>query len=476
MPSSSTNSLRIPEELDRILILASEPNTPHFETSLDMAMILASEGREVHFRYILTEHHEFFDVQPSKSTLLKWVRKGLDTAIRCEPRIKSIDIVTARDLSCDPSLLHSAFFDINDAIQSSQTSRRHPGKFGTHADAFLQRSGQAVFCTSVTLIQQIQPDLVIFFNGRFVHSRAVWRAAESQGIAWASHERGGSDFLFRLEIGATAHDSDRLKKRYDKYYSQSFMAFSHNSLADDLSRAAAKQRSLAGFSWTGQAISPVDVAYFSSSYAEYGHSGYSYFAAWETETEAFSALARVCSSMGLTLALRLHPNMVNFGPDELTRWNRTIASVKPSAVLLPDNLTSSYDLLQSCSVIATGFSTIGVEASLSRKPVINLANAPYRDGIESSWCRTEKEIRSALELRRPTNAVGGLAYLQFMQTFGFHHVNYASTGSHSGTLCGVHLGPNAKGRISKIRRRSVRQLLQICARFAVTPARFLRRY
>lgn len=210
-------ALGIPQNFRQVLIISTEPNTPHFETSLEIAVRLAKDGRTVHHQYLYPPYHEFLN-QPNRRQVRRWVSGGQRRAEGCVGANLSVGWQDASSVSVrmpTSATLEDAdrwcgFRDLSNAVRSSISGRLSSLCFDeTENRALIAEaiaSGISVYEATRDLIRKMNPDLVIFFNGRFVNSRAVWRACETEGVAWASHERGGQDNRFFLEVGMTPHD------------------------------------------------------------------------------------------------------------------------------------------------------------------------------------------------------------------------------------------------------------------------------
>lgn len=126
--------------------------------------------------------------------------------------------------------------------------------------------------------------------------------------------------------------------------------------------------------------------FFSSSLHEFafleemffGFSGTSF-----SPPELYTAIYDLLSDRNLgemfDVAARWHPNLVNAGPNEQSLMKGVIEASPFVAHVLPESSTSSYELLDIADVIVTTGSTIGLEAAICGKPVIE-----YRAGMSNT--------------------------------------------------------------------------------------------
>lgn len=463
--------MNISDDYQRVLVISTEPNSPHFETSLEIAANLAIDGRDVHHEYVYAPYHEFLKA-PNKNNIKRWVTTGQKIAQRTaginlsigwqylnhSPQ-ESLPLATLADFGS-----WKEFHDLGDAVRSSASSR-----FGSlcideagHKVEISQMitSGVLVYEASLNLLEEMTPDLVVFFNGRFVNSRAVWRASEALKIHWASHERGGQDGRYFFDIQTTVHNMATFRAMARKYASSRVRELGTRCSAIDPEVYAESLRRASTFSWTEYVGPEIDVVYFASSLTEYLYTGYEYFGLWKTEQGAFRALAEACFDQGRRLALRLHPNMQRYGECEVRVWESVLADFPWVTVIRPDDQTSSYDILQSAEAVATGFSTVGVEAALRGKPVAVFAAAPYAEALQAVECQTSDQIVEFLKCGTASSRSGAVMYLEFLAQYGHTYAHYDAETPHTGRFAGASLPSAGKA----VQSRPLRRLLNVCRR------------
>lgn len=466
---TSASDRLLDAENQRVLIVATDVSTPHLETSLEIALRLARDEHDVHFLFLVAPYLEFVPLAYSTRQVVKRVENAVRLARSGAKGAFRSDIVhlAQEHPEVDRDTFRStiewvANFDLEDSVRSSAMTRFGSCSFGDPSfSAELQTmrwSGALVYDHLVRELTQTDTDLVVFFNGRFVNSRAVWRAAEICGVAWASHERGGQDDRFYFEVGATVHDQCHLASRASERLAgpngPAEPTFSVVDVTEELRLAA---EALVGSDVVrGDGSAPtLDVVYFASSFNEYGAAGYPLFEPWGSEQAAFTDLFEQCAALGLSVGLRLHPNMQNF-VGELERWDDTIQSLPAVRTFLPADPTSSYELLERCRVVATGFSTVGLEAALRAKPLIGLSDSGYVSIVGGRRCGSGADIREALRSATPTSPEAAARYVQFTRAYGWRYELYRPFGSNEGAFLGRslnHLEATEKRR-KRLRKRA----------------------
>lgn len=462
----------------RALVIESEPHTPHLETGLEIANRLHRAGVEV--TYSAYQYAECsFGSRP-------WPVHFRDTTTgRKTNFVHMLERgVTVNNKSISARHLRTQFPDVPSSIQeiaeyeidginvglgavSSAAHRLRSTSLSETASAdivkeFLRISLDSYYRT-MSQASELQLDVVVAFNGRFASAYGSRRAAQKLGINYVAHERGGDNSRFSLWKNSSPHSMPAWRDR--------FTAASHAGLHE---RAEASRitelLTERGFSPLGKQLPraiPEDllaraVVYFTSSFAEYAYTGFHYFEPWTTEQEAVSVLASVCKKLKVPLILRMHPNMESYGQDEKTLWSDALQRFPEIVVVQPDDQCDSYELMMRAALVATGLSTVGLEAALRKRPVLILGDAPYVPAIGSVRGKSETEIQLAVTSShdiRP-NATGALAFAVFQLLHGTAYDDYAPTGQTSGTFRGRGRYQKFRKGVRKKARNRCRQLMQ----------------
>ncbi|MBK9224506.1 MAG: hypothetical protein IPO23_07495 [Flavobacterium sp.] len=119
---------------------------------------------------------------------------------------------------------HYKTYDSGMATASSLVSftRNHEPDLLLHKD-FINRgllTGAYLYEVFQLILNQIQPDLVILFNGRFIENRPLLRVCQQKKIDFATHERGGKLNTFLFRINSIPHSIETVRNEMEALWSQ----------------------------------------------------------------------------------------------------------------------------------------------------------------------------------------------------------------------------------------------------------------
>ncbi len=300
---------------------------------------------------------------------------------------------TFNDLK-DLKSYHYKSYDCGLATASSLVSftRNHEPNLSEHYD-FINRgllTGAYLFETFQLIVDKINPDLVILFNGRFIENRPLLRVCQQRNINYATHERGGkiNNFLFRInsiphsietisaemeslwenagtdknEIGETFY-SNRIKRVEDAWYS-----FTKEQQEGRLPESFKNNK--------GKKV----VTIFNSSLDEYeGLEGFGpYFYSNDNE-----GIKQICESLAaypnIKLYLRVHPNLKGLKNSQNKFLYDNISSIATVEVIAAEDSVDTYALINQSDIIIVFGSTVGAEAAFAGKNVLLLGRAAYEN-------------------------------------------------------------------------------------------------
>jgi hypothetical protein len=197
----------------RLLVIETITWKPHIETAMEIALCAQENGQEVHYLN-LRKGLPIVEDMLWVHALLDLPRQRIDRAQRILAQhgialvgnefpheliarhLKKAEYMLAGCSSlndvCRISL--DDFPDIGWGVASSAISMMRDPFLSpdTHRNllARLLVASMLVFDKAVESIDEIRPDSVILFNGRFATTRAALRAAEKCRVPWYAHERG----------------------------------------------------------------------------------------------------------------------------------------------------------------------------------------------------------------------------------------------------------------------------------------------
>ncbi len=240
------------------------------------------------------------------------------------------------------------------------------------------------------VIDQIDPDLVIIFNGRFIENRPLLRVCEHRNVNFATHERGGkmTSFLFcwnsiphALEAISTdinllwetaAADKREIGKKFftnritrieDAWYS-----FTKNQKYGQLPE-----------SFNVNSDKKI-ITIFNSSLDEYeGLNGFGP-KFYENDNEGIKQIATsLLDYPNIKLYLRVHPNLKGIDNSQNRFIEEEIKPLRSIEVIAAQDQADTYELIDRSDIIIVFSSTVGIESAFVNKRVILLGRAMYED-------------------------------------------------------------------------------------------------
>lgn len=249
----------------------------------------------------------------------------------------------------------------------------------------LTDQARATYISLATLFSDEAPDLVLVPNGRTSRQKAARKAAEQAGATVSFYEMGRAqgNAYYR---GAT--------QPHDRLASQAEVAevISHLSAAQiqelatswqdermspdsgTNSFSAGWEPSTAGAANTSEKAVAKKAVFFSSSADEFMAFGPMWnIDSWSSQFEAFDLMMSHFEEQGVTLEMRLHPNLTG---KSRSYFLDTVASVTELAHKHPaltvhwhNSPVNSYELIKDADYVVAERSTIALEANLLGKPV-----------------------------------------------------------------------------------------------------------
>jgi hypothetical protein len=264
-----------------------------------------------------------------------------------------------------------------------------------------------VFQFACKYLEEIGPDHVVLFNGRFVEERAFWDAAKFLGIpvkfyetfidAWADRyhlfQQPTHSPSYRgevmLEFGA-----ELLEANPTLFYDEST-----NFFESRMSRESNKYTATQDDSTSYGADKPI-ISFFHSSQDELVMVDL-VDDFWKSQEMAVLETVNTLKEIGgFHLVLRIHPHLLHKANEEIKRWNgfgNMLASKYDWFTYIPaHSAANSYDLIKASKLVITCASTVGVEASYFGKPSILLGRAFHESMGITQNPRSSSELKSLI--------------------------------------------------------------------------------
>jgi hypothetical protein len=245
------------------------------------------------------------------------------------------------------------------------------------------------------LLDDIRPDEVFVFNGRFSVARAIVRSCVQKNVKYYTHERlGNLKKILIFERGFT-HDpraySIMVESLWEKCGHQDWLLKEGRDFFEErpngkltgwqsFIKTQKRNRLPLGFDENCR-----NIAIFGSSQSEMlAIEGLIDGVNFPNQLDVYTKFLQLSSNIcpGFKFYLRLHPNSTN----EKIKWWQDPNLVKiPNLVIIePESDISSYTLLQACEKVIGLASTICLEATYWGKPSIMLGPS-YYSGINAVY-------------------------------------------------------------------------------------------
>lgn len=382
-------------------------STPHYETDLEIAQRHLDRGDDVHFLicqssiptcdYVL--HH-------SAKSCLRCIERREDGIGKLSPaptthqvlNLTSDDEAILREL---PESFNSQQalrdfsvdgFDVGMAVLStlfSKTRKLNLNVSGKWSQSVrdMVHTGVAIYLSTQNYLEELSPDRVYVFNGRFNTVRAVLRACQNRDIECYTHDRGCDLNHFETYKNTLPHNIDYIQTRIEqswndanpdqrvteakRFYEQRAEGHIPNwkNYTDDQDEILPD-----GFSPENHSI-----AVYPSSEDEFAAIGDE----WRNPIYQgqLSALQRIASDLehnrSIDIYVRVHPNLKDVDNVQ-TRGLNELGDRTGVTVVPPDSSVSSYALLRASDCVLTFGSTMGIEATYWRKPSVLAGRCFYR--------------------------------------------------------------------------------------------------
>ncbi|CAD5268106.1 MULTISPECIES: hypothetical protein [unclassified Imperialibacter] len=274
-----------------------------------------------------------------------------------------------------------------------------------------------------------QPALVYLFNGRWAHTRAVFRACQRAGVRCVLHERGQDIHHYGLFTNHFPHSIENFTTKAKELWERSDKSEKIES-AESFFKSRRVGANVDWYSFIdkqdtnqlpeGWDDTKVNIVIFNSSEDEVAAIDDEWKNhLYDSQLEGIRAICKdLLSRSDIKLYLRLHPNLANADPSETNAYSAL--SYANLTVISPESKISSYLLIEKADKVVTFGSTVGIEATFWNKPSI-LAGKAFYEKLESTYnpnshsqliayCK-QKDLAS-LEKR------GALIYGYYFRSFG----------------------------------------------------------
>ena len=473
----------------RLLCIDFFNATPHIETSLEICLQFALKNGHVDYGFAghLVQYNEGYIVEPRQTYPLSQspYEERLAFAARkfCEARQLPVNFIDVSSINyCIPShdtLIKSltSSSDINELMNINSHGMRiglgvastliwltkdsNPtiSSHGLLIES-LGKSYLEAYYLILSLLAVSTYDYVLVFNGRFCLMRAIQDAALVSKVVPLFHERGADEHRFFFQnwmphdrtsvsnqILSTWHDACKQNRKNALRAGQSFFtrrrcgdgvgwkSFTDLQVTGTVPLFMEKIRSISG-------SKPI-ICYFSSSDDEYKAVGDELFGEgpFGDQLTTLRLFYELSCLNKCHLIIRIHPHMAEKSVSEQSRWQTCLDVNRADVTIIdPTSNYSTYELMDSCDIVAVYGSTCGIEAVAAGKPVIHLGVSFYSDINVSMLCpRSLESLSLSIDnaLRLKVDPKTALPYGYWLSEFGNKFRIFEPQGLFDGSFLGI---------------------------------------
>lgn len=447
--------------------------SPHLETELELALSLIEKGEDVYFLECNSSLNTCFVNPTHKSSICSACKsklhRGLDLIgvneakrlsfrevnANCYDLLNGLNLKTISDLK----QLEYKGVDLGLAVVSSMISNLRNHKFDVvRYRSLIQKylkTGIYVYESMSNILDDIQPDFVYIFNGRFIESRPLMRLCEQRKITFFTHERGSDKERYLLIENETPHHLSRIIKEIDQIWeqatpekieigtkffndrrqgiNQSWVSFTEDQKKNYLP---------ANFDTTKR-----NIAIFNTSMDEYESIPDFKNLIYADDNDGIRKLVQSFIEFpDFHFYLRVHPNLKglsNYQMKEIKEMN-----FPNLTVIHPEEPIDSYKLMLATEKTVTFGSTVGIEALYFKKPSILLGRAFYEnvDGLikPTNHLETIEMIKAKIVVGDNT---GAIKYGYWCSVFGEKFKYYQPDNLFKGRFLNKYLKSNLRSRV-----------------------------
>lgn len=296
-------------------------------------------------------------------------------------------------------------------------------------------------------------DVVYVFNGRFAILRAVFRAAQAEGVQCFTHDRGCDFNHYELFENSLPHDMKRMDLRMSeswkladpadrqevasRFYEQRSQSIKQNwiSFTEDHEKGSLPD------DWD---YSKDNIVIFTSSEDEFVSIGDEWVSnVYANQTIAIKEISsELLLFRNIKLYVRMHPNLKNVNNSDI----RDALEIKSDNLIIipPDSRIDSYMLLKYATKVLTFGSTIGIEAVYWGIPSILAGTSFYKNLGGTYNAATHGEVIELLinENLPKKDKEPALKYGYYQMTRGVHFKYFEGTDVWDGKFKGVRIEPS----------------------------------
>ena len=300
-------------------------------------------------------------------------------------------------------------------------------------------SALLVYLSLINHLENLKPDLLYVFNGRFASLRPALRAAQLLGIDVQVHERAGVAQRYSLTNNTYPHDLENSKKEiYQHWESSSLMESEKIRIGQQWfqDRRSGDPQAWISFTSDQKNILPESFNSAKTNIVIFNSSEDEFCAIEEWRNPVYRdqncGILKIVKDLedesDLEVYLRVHPNLKGVKNSQTSCIESMKGGYKHFYVIDAESPISSYKLLDTSDLVITFSSTIGVEASYYGKPVLLLGRSIYEDLEACTQVKSHQEAIDFIRQRKfsmidknilDTRKINSTKYGFYMSTYGF---------------------------------------------------------
>ncbi|MES2394582.1 MAG: hypothetical protein V4549_01180 [Bacteroidota bacterium] len=459
----------------RYLIYSCCFETPHLETEMEVANKMMKEGHEVFFLICEADLKTcFLNPEHSKSicnVCQSKIKNGLKMLGIPKDKILNFQKKILKEVDCKNALnslesLKSFQYkdsDIGLAVASSIISacRDHRFDVNQYKKQVMVGIETAIMVheNADQILNEIKPDAVIMFNGRFIESRPVMRLCEKMNIDFYTHERGGQIDRYMFRKNSTPHSLTFVKAEIEDLWEKGsnnkeeigkkFFEDRRNKIIQTWHVYTEKQ--IEGSLPMGFDPNKRNIGIFNSSMDEYeGIADYNN-KLYKDDNEG---IEKICASFidypEYHFYLRVHPNLKGLKNTQNKKIIEIGKRYKNITIISAEDKIDSYALMEAVEAVISFASTMGVEALYWNKPSILLGRSFYED-FEGIIVPNDHDqaIRIIKEKKNVTSPLSAIKYGYWCVTYGTKFEFFNAESLFSGNFLGKKIKASLLARVRR---------------------------
>jgi len=460
----------------KTLFVSLYSDTPHFETELELMSDLLDEGHAVHVVRCTGQLGACLKNPEHKQGWCKLCVSKIDAGLAsiASPRLR---VEPMRPVSGDPRLPRT-FASVDELVAYSiDGANLGRGVFSTMCGRTLKNpqfdtrrfaatirteleAAWAVFATVRDAIAKVAPDRVYVFNGRFATTFAAIEACRVAGVAYYTHERGGTPDRYLVRANALPHDLSINTAEIEATWATGTADKETIAQRWFHDRRNGVERSWESFT-KAQTVGKLpdgfdaakrNVAVFNSTMEEYAS-----IKGWESPIykDEVLGLVQIVDALAprsdIHVYLRVHPHLKNVPRDDnyqLRAYAELERRSKNLTIIWPESPVHTYELLDRSDVTMTFGSTVGVEACFWGRPSVLAGHALYEKLDCAHIPASHDEVVRLLTSDPPTrDRLGALKYGYWETVRGTRFTRFRPVGLYGGEWLGRPCRPSLVARL-----------------------------